>query len=181
MDGLEQILTGAAVTIITAWVIHEVVDSRKKSKEKKEFIKILQIELDRLTTQILENKAAFYTEFGINNSKDSHQQNMTLAYIQRDTLPEVLCLGIKEYKLTPYDENSKSLIHLEDELRKKVIKLFERLLAMNVCMERYEDDSQSGNADYGVFRKKQMLNYFKHLKLADKEIGPILESVTNLK
>lgn len=165
---LNFIIIGWLLGIFSSLLIPEWNNHREKSREKKNFKKILTIEIEKLKNRLQSDIKTFYEEYGQN---ESNNDEIDLIYQLINYSP--IILG-NPYNLIFYQENYKNLIYLSDIERKKIIEVFERLSTMNSYIQIYKDlSSENDNKSLVNFKRKLVINFFGHLKIADKEISSI--------
>ena len=81
----------------------------------------------------------------------------------------------KKYDTNFYHENHKGLTYLNEEERNRIITLVEGLSTMNSIIRLYEDFSRPERDEFDTsirdFKGKLILDYFRHLKVANEEIN----------
>ena len=167
-DEIKFIFFGWSLGLISSLLIPELNYYLEKYRDKKNFIKILTIEIEKLENRLQNDIKRFYEEYELNKS-NNYETDLIYQLINYSPI----ILG-NPYNLIFYQENYKKLIYLSDDKRKKTIDIFERLSTMNSYIQIYKDlSSEIDNKSIVSFKNKLVICYFGHLKIVNEEIGSI--------
>jgi len=131
----------------------------ERRNEKKRINKMFTMEVENLKKWVQKNIDRIYKKYKL---RENGNEEIDLAYSLINYSPTML--GI-QYDLNLYHENRKNLIYLEDDKRKKISSIFDRVSTINSILDFY-NNSASENNDKSIVKniKKSIHEYFKELK-----------------
>lgn len=162
------LVLGWGLGTVTSLLVPEWKNHRNESRNKKKFEQLLEIEIEKLKKRLQSNIDTHYLQYGLN---PENTDNLTLLNTLINNPPVILG---DNFNLIFYQENYKNLIYSDDEKRKAIINVFERLLTMNSYLDIYKDiSSEKEDESIVTYRNELIVNYLAHLRNANEEISKI--------